>query len=252
MGWHTKGVPSIWEFQLRPAAPVIMRRTYLHGLLSSWIEGGLAGEVHKRGTKPFSLGLFSELPGGLWRVRLHLALDELVQVLPVNPGHGPAARVHVNGVPARLEPFMDGSMLRCVRHESWDEMASTGPRNAWRLSLLSPTMIRSNGRYLAVPTPEAVIRHLRVRWHEFAPDHLIPDVEITVRDLALVSNGSSLRQISEPFRDAQIRGSVGWLEQSAPGASPEASRRLGQWLALTPYVGIGSQTTHGFGVAELL
>jgi CRISPR-associated endoribonuclease Cas6 len=235
-----------------PAAPVIMRRTYLHGLLSSWIESGLPKEVHKRGTKPFSLGLFSELQAGLWRVRLHLALDELVQVLPFSPGHGPEVPVHINGIPARLEPFTDGSILRCVRYESWDELASAAPRDAWKLSLLSPTMIRANGRYQAVPTPEAVIRHLRIRWHEFAPAHLIPDAEITVRDLALVSNGSSLRQVSEPFRDGRIRGSVGWLEQSAPDASPEACRRLGQWLALTPYVGIGSQTTHGFGVAQLL
>lgn len=212
----------------------------------------MPGDVHKRGTKPFSLGLFCELPGGLWRVRLHLALDELVQVLPFGAHSGPVAPVHVNGVPARLEPFRDGVFLRCVQHDSWDELASAGPRDAWRLTLLSPTMIRSNGQYLSVPTPGAIIRHLRIRWHEFAPDHLIPDAEITVRDLALVNNAASLRQVSETFRNARLRGSVGWIEQSAPGASAEASRRLGQWLALTPYVGIGSQTTHGFGVAELL
>lgn len=229
-----------------------MQRTYLHGLLATWLESDMPSEVHGRFNKPFALGLYN-FSAGLWTVRVHLLLDELESVIAVHVKAAVDVRpLRINQVTGHVVPYADGTTLRLVRHQPWAELATAAPADRWTFRFLSPTMTRSSDMISVLPTPAASVRHLRLQWYEFAPNHLLVPADLTVGGVKYVCHTANLRTVTETFRNASISGVIGTLGYTSQFNDEEFTTQLGKWISLAPYAGTGYQTTHGFGVTELV
>jgi CRISPR-associated endoribonuclease Cas6 len=206
----------------------------LHGLACALLEGD--GVDHDSGIKPFTVWPLRQDPDGqVLRLTLLGNDDQSGRPIPDRMRLGS----QVFEVRQRRDLFVPFASL------------VGGPliRQA-RLSFETPTYFSRNGRDLPLPDPVLVFRSLLNKWNLHAPDHL--DIgEAIARDLldrVVVLDADVHTLSTEAAHRARRTGFVGTVGFSVGSCSDEIAGAFTALVRAAEYLGVGAQTTRGFGV----
>jgi hypothetical protein len=129
------------------------------------------------------------------------------------------------------------------------------PINEVNLRFLSPTMVKHHGRTLPLPYPEAIFAGLASKWNEVLPD----DHPSRIANDAAKSLCSHITVEVVEISGAGLRpgdrrsGFVGEVVFGLmPAATPQDRRLLHSLVLFATFSGIGKETSHGFGVADIV
>lgn len=155
----------------------------------------------------------------------------------------------------RQVPVRFGSITCTVvstrdRRVPYTRLAGSAPTRRLLMEFHSPTLFSRNGKTWPVPDPTLVLRGLWQRWNEHATTHALDEPAlrelltlIEVRDL-------NVRTVQVAAgRAGQSVGFVGVMTLALPRTSPPHTQLLlGVLGAAAEFLGVGKQTTYGFGV----
>lgn len=145
---------------------------------------------------------------------------------------------------------------------SWGELLDSAPRQTAALRFLDTTTFRHGQHYLPYPLPAQILASLERMWHRWCP---VPDAlpasfapdEAGMRAVEAVVLDSDIRNCSEKWRGGRrLLGFDGSVSIGLAARQPDADlgpfeRSFATLLEFARFAGVGSGTTHGFGVVEL-
>lgn len=221
---------------------------HVHAMVSTWVEGGESLEVHRANVKPFRCGAVDWDLSGRTSIRVGLLNDALLSRLSGRAANG-AATIRLGRQRGSLRRTQHGELAAQVEHASWTNLLdASSPRSEFSFRFVGPTVFRSGRDFLPQPFPGLVFGHLRARWSAFAPPRLRP--EIDVKSVGLVAVRSDLATVMTATRRGPVPSFVGDVTFRATGGSDRDLRVLDALARLTPFAGIGANTTYGMGEAR--
>jgi CRISPR-associated endoribonuclease Cas6 len=219
-------------------------------LVSSWLEGGEPESVHTAGTKPFRCGLTSWHPSGTTQLTIGVLDDSLLPRLQ-RRATASAATIRLGRSFGSLARLGDGALRSESIHADWTDLLDAARvTDTFRFRFISPTVVRSGRTSVPQPAPGTVFGHLRSRWSAFAPPDLQPDIEFASLGLEVEAiDGGTL---GYPSRHGVVPGFVGEMVIRCTAGTDRELRVLDALARLTPFAGIGANTTIGMGEARYL
>lgn len=216
---------------------------HVYAMVSTWLEGGEAIEVHRANVKGFRCGVTRWERNGRCEITIGLLYDALLPKLHERLLGDPTIRLgRQTGV--LKGAGSDGPGV--VRHESWtDLLDASRPTDDFRFRFVGPTVFRSGRSFITRPTPGLVFGHLRARWSVFAPEHLRPCIDIAA--VGLQVGEEDLRSVSVPTRHGPVPAFVGEVAFTSRSGSARDLRVLDALGRLAPFAGVGANTTIGMG-----
>ena len=124
------------------------------------------------------------------------------------------------------------------------------PHRRITITFESPTTFRSQKKFILFPLPEQVFGGLLMRWQQFAPVALNPEVRRFAEEVVTVSK-YNLRTASMPYKKGGVQ--VGFIGEATFLAHNSDRYWLNTLHLLANYAffsGIGYQTTTGLGQAR--
>lgn len=139
-------------------------------------------------------------------------------------------------------------------HSSYQDFAapfllggSARPNRRITLAFDSPTAFRSQKRFVLFPLPEQVFGGLLMRWQQFAPVALNPEVRRFAEEVVTVSK-YNLRTVSMPYKKGGVQiGFIGNAMYTVSNADRYWLNILHLLANYAFFCGVGYQTTTGMG-----
>jgi len=223
---------------------------HLRAFGSSVFERGLAGD-HNRSAKAYSVGRFASPEPGLWQLDLAVADDRLAAVACSRLSQD--TRVFLGPLRGTIADDATVSEQR-----TWDELNTSVPISAARFSFETPVHFRSSRRKITQPEPMLIFRHLRDRWRCWAPDSAptidFKDVTWSIRleGKPIISTGPGRYDPDDARRVAnRITVWTGAATVTIDQATDADRHSLGALAQASPFLGIGANTTAGFGATRV-
>lgn len=206
----------------------------LHGLACSLLEGARAD--HQSAHKAFTVWPLRQSPTGqVLRLTLLGAGNQT--------GHPLTTRL-------RLGSQIFGVAERQDLYTPFEALFDTPPRSSVTLSFETPTYFSRNGRDLPLPDPVLVFGSLARRWNLYVPQHLrFDDDSVRALTKSIVLTDARIDVVAAKAAHRMHRaGFIGTasFEVIEKGRATEAI--LGVLSNSAEYLGVGAQTTRGFGV----
>ena len=129
---------------------------------------------------------------------------------------------------------------------------NTHPKRRISLNFESPTTFRSQKKFVLFPLPEQVFGGLLMRWQQFAPVALNPEVRRFAEEVVTVSK-YNLRTASMPYKKGGVQ--IGFIGETTFFAHNSDRYWLNILHLLANYAffcGVGYQTTTGLGQARVV
>lgn len=235
-------VPTALELVLASERPVHETADRLHGLACALLEG--EGADHTAGAKPFTVWpLRSTAPGrsGL-PAQLLLRLNWLPDT-PVPANHQRRPELRLGGTTLQI-------LRRHERAVPYAALAAAPASSRVVLRFHTATYFSRNGRDFPLPDPILVFQSLARRWNAHCPEPLRIEAELTDRLLSeLVVSAAQVETTAHAAAHRQERvGFVGQVEFALLRGTGDTRATLAALAASAPYLGVGAQTTRGFGV----
>lgn len=147
---------------------------------------------------------------------------------------------------------------RQVEQASWQELRRWSRARAWQIRCVTPACVRKRNRTSPLLAPASVARSLAERWHQLDPATAPPlptrgAGPVWVSDIDGHNEVQILarraRRASQPMmEDEVVSGFVGRMRYVCDGGTDAEAADFGALIAFALFAGIGSHTTHGFGV----
>lgn len=217
---------------------------------SSVFESGLSGS-HNASAKAYSVGRFAPFDPDVWQLDLAVADDRLVEVARSRLTRG--TPVFLGSLRGELA---DG--VTVTEHSSWEDLATSPRLSEARFTFVTPVHFRSSQRTITQPESLLIFRSLQERWRRWAPDSA-PDVDFRAVDWLLHLEGESIVSTGPGRYDAhrgrrvanRIMVWTGVATVMIESASDADRCSLGALARVAPFLGVGANTTAGFGATEV-
>lgn len=240
-------MPSVVSvpLDLEPGSTVTPDR--LRGVVSTWIEGDLSVKEHRAPRKGYSVAV-EHGSGRRIVIRVGIVDDTLLEPLAAAVDQGLRAG-RLQGSYVEAKPPVVTSTASWEQLIGCAEASQVAPRS-FRFHSHTGLAFRSGSLTNPLPLPGNVFGHLRARWSEFAPPELVPDLGL--RELGLVISRLQGRTELTVVRGQRYPGFVGSFTIHAATAADRDRRVLEALAHLTPFAGIGANTTVGMGRCDYL
>lgn len=145
--------------------------------------------------------------------------------------------------------------LRSIRstRAPFARLAAQQPVREARLVFETPTYFSRNGRDYVLPDPDLVFGSVLRRWNAFTPQPLRIERELSDELLSslVVKSVTQLTTVDVEAAHGSVRsGFVGDVTFATRSRSADIQSRFAALAAAADYLGVGAQTTRGFGVVQ--
>ena len=255
-------MPSKYRIEVEIEEPMAVEPQHLHANVCRWLE--ISEAEHNSNHKPFSISplfpLDHQTGPNRWGFEIGLLDDQLGHRLEASLKTQHHHPIRLGPVQALLAP---GASCSLVHQTSWRNLVELSQQtdiSTWTMHAKTPMLFRQGNRDLPFPLVGSIIRSLERSWSHWSPtdvdgspwnqDRALGRVKEPARaDISHFSGQSYPIKVKRRHRI----GYVGTISIATPRRSPLHSRQhLDTILRLSPYCGVGSMTTYGLGVVEII
>lgn len=235
-------LPTVLEIDI-PHTDAVLGPRQIHGIACALFEG--SDTEHTSQAKPWTAWPPQDTGSGLLTLRFTWLNDAVPLPAGALRALGGSLRIHRDNV------VPSGARTRHVPYGDLASTAKASPIGRYRFGFHTPTFFSRGGRTTSQVDAFLVLSSLVRRWNENAPTDLaIP--ESTSRSLvdAAVLGHYDL-ETDEWSTSADVRriGATGWADiQLARDCPPDAAAAMPVLCGAVEYLGVGKETTFGFGV----
>ena len=206
----------------------------LHGLACAVLEG--EGAEHTAGVKDFTVWPLREEPAGQI-LRITLLPDEDCRGRPIR-------------TPLRLGSHYFDVRRRIDTHITFAELSQSRRHSTSSLTFETPTYFSRNGRDLPLPDPVLVYGGLARRWNQYAPAELqiSESARRALLDGVVICDVDIQAVSSEAAHRSRRTGFIGRVEFGLIKSGHQVAPLFSALSRAAQYLGVGAQTTRGFGV----
>ncbi|WP_103061967.1 CRISPR system precrRNA processing endoribonuclease RAMP protein Cas6 [Actinomyces qiguomingii] len=209
------------------------------------------------GPKPYCLGQLDESPGTIG-MELRFLNDRLLDTLDAWLAWGGVLPIGDGAQRTVLAAALEAQVLQ---QSSWEELSLQDTATAWNIQLLSPTVFTTRGRHGLDITPTSLATSLHSRWLRWSP-HTAPTLPghtelqrlLAIEDrthAVTVGLGMPRSDGRGRLADRHIPARAGRLRICGPTGAP-ATAVFSQLMALARYTNVGSHTSYGMGVIDVI
>lgn len=211
----------------------------VHGIASSLFDA--AEGQHAAQSKPWTAWPVQSRSDNHLTLRFTWLADDVPLPAAVTAAGASSLRFHRQDVPVQN---------LSIKYISYAQVAAKPASAAhWKIQFHSPTHFSRDGHVNCLADPFLVLSSLSQRWNSFAGTELAIDSSPAALSRMIEIKGFDLRSEEWPGPKGQERrGTVGGMLWRIAQGDQTLRRHLATLLAAAEFLGVGKETTYGFGV----
>lgn len=232
-------MPTVIEIDTNAVEGASTTASMVHGIASSLFDA--AEGQHTAQSKPWTAWPVQSRGDDRLTLRFTWLADDVPMPPAVTTAGASSLRFHRQEMPVQN---------LSIKHVSYAHLAAT-PASAthWEIQFHSPTHFSRDGHVNCLADPFLVLSSLTQRWNFFAGVDLAIDSTPAALARTIEIEGFDLQSEEWPGPKGQDRrGTVGGMLWRIAHGDPAQRNHLTTLLTAAEYLGVGKETTYGFGV----
>jgi CRISPR-associated endoribonuclease Cas6 len=247
-------MPSRWEVLLTGPVDAAIPLTAPLAVVSTWLDDpsglGQRRSGHNDQARKWAFGPLRVAQPTAVALQVRLLDDNLASRLRAATGASQSIRLGTHH-------FQITQPAELVEQVSWQQLRRWSGARAWQLKFLTPACFRRGNRTSPWPAPESIARGLTDRWQQLHPDTAPPRPQpgsgpVWVSDVDGRSETQNLtRNVHRNgwhLEDEIISGFTGRIRYVCDHGTNDDAATFDALMSFAAFAGVGSHTTHGFGV----
>lgn len=232
-------MPTVIEIDTHAVESASTTASMVHGIASSLFDA--TDDQHTAQSKPWTAWPVQSRGEDHLTLRFTWLADDLPLPAAVTTAGASSLRFHRQDVPVQN---------LSIKHVSYAHLAATAePATHWEIQFHSPTHFSRDGHSNCLADPFLVLSSLTQRWNSFSNADLAIDSTPTTLARLIEIEAFDLQSEEWPGPKGQDRrGTVGGMLWRIVHGDQTQHHHLTTLLTAAEFLGVGKETTYGFGV----